>query len=266
LWGYNVSSPLLWFTHMRKRRGDIMPSKLRSKLSYANVIATVCLFVVLGGSSLAAPVREAAKKLITGKQVKDNSLTTKDIKNASLLSKDFKAGQLPRGAQGPTGLVGPTGPRGAVGAKGDTGDNGLDGQNGQDGQDGSPDSGDDILTKLAGVDGAGSGLDADTLDGVDSKSFARLGGVVNGDGTIVQGTGFTVSRLSDGEYQVSFPAGTLSNAMCPPVATAMVFSGLVRNPQVSSRSCSGLGAGSFTVKTLDTSGVPHDTPFLFIAM
>jgi hypothetical protein len=243
-----------------------MSSKLRSKLSYANVIATVCLFVVLGGSALAAPVRDAAKKLITGKQVKDSSLTTKDIKNASLLSKDFKAGQLPRGLQGPTGLVGPTGPRGVLGAKGDTGENGQDGQNGPDGQDGSPDTGDDILTKLGGVDGPGSGLDADTLDGIDSKGVARLGGLVNGDGTILQGTGFTVSRLADGEYQVSFPAGTLSNAMCPPVATAMVSSSLVRIPQISARACSGLGAGSFTVKTLDTSGVAHDTSFSFIAM
>ena len=74
-----------------------MASKLRPKLSYANVVATACLFVVLGGSSVAAPVRDGAKRLITGKQVKDSSLTTKDIKNASLLSKDFKAGQIPPG-------------------------------------------------------------------------------------------------------------------------------------------------------------------------
>ena len=110
-------------------------------------------------------MRDGAKRLITGKQVKDSSLTTKDIKNASLLSKDFKAGQLRAGTNGPTG------------PKGDPG------------QDGSPDTGADILTKLSGVDGAGSGLDANTLDGITSRGFARLGGVVNGDGSIVQGTG-----------------------------------------------------------------------------
>jgi hypothetical protein len=108
--------------------------------------------------------------------------------------------------------------------------------------------------------------DSELLDGKDSKAFARLGGVVNGDGTIVQGTGFTVSRLSDGEYQVSFPAGTLSNALCPPVVTITVFAGIVRHPQITGRGCSGLGAGSFTAKTLDNDGVAHDTPFLFIAM
>jgi collagen triple helix repeat protein len=257
-----------------------MPSKLRPKLSYANVVATVCLFVVLGGSSLAAPVRDGAKRLITGKQVKDSSITTKDIRNASLLSKDFKAGQLPPGPQGSTGPQGSPGPQGTAGAPGQAGLNGLNGDKGDPclasdpacvgpkgdtGQDGSPDTGDDILTKLSPVDGAGSGLDADTLDGITSRGFARLGGVVNGDGTITQGTGFTVTHPADGEYQVSFPAGTLGT-ICPPIVTAVVFAGVVRNPQVVGRGCSGLGAGNFTLKTLDTAGVAHDTPFVFIAM
>jgi hypothetical protein len=219
-----------------------MPSKFRPKLSYANVVATVCLFVVLGGSSLAAPVRDGAKRLITGKQVKDSSLTTKDIKNASLLSKDFKAGQLLAG------------PKGSTGPKGDRG------------QDGSPDTGDDILTKLSGVDGAGSGLDADTIDGITSRGFARLGGVINGDGTVLQGTGFTVTHPSVGVYQVSFPAGALTDGLCPPVVTTVAFAGLVRIPQVTARGCSGGGAGNFTVTTLDTSAVARDTPFVFIAM
>jgi len=109
-------------------------------------------------------------------------------------------------------------------------------------------------------------VDSELLDGKDSKDFARLGGLVNGDGTVLQGTGYTVSRLSDGEYQVTFPQGTLSNAMCPPVVVAIPFSGLVRHPQLSARACSGLGAGSFTLKLLDNDGVAHDTPFLFLAM
>ena len=97
------------------------------------------------------------------------------------------------------------------------------------------------------------------------RGFARLGGLINGDGTISQGTGFTVTHPSDGEYVVSFPAGTLGT-FCPPVVTAVVFAGVVRNPQISGRLCSGLGAGNFTLKTLDTAGVAHDTPFMFIAM
>jgi hypothetical protein len=84
----------------------------------ALVISMLALFVALGSSSLAAPVRDAAKKLISGKQIKDSSLTTKDIKNRSLLKADFKAGQLPAGAKGDAG------------PKGDKGDKGNDGNQG----------------------------------------------------------------------------------------------------------------------------------------
>jgi hypothetical protein len=51
---------------------------------------------------------------------------------------------------------------------------------------GSPDSGSDILTKLAPVDGSGSGLDADTLDGHDTPYFAT-----QTDMTAVQGVNTT---------------------------------------------------------------------------
>jgi len=94
-----------------------MKAKLGSRISYANVVATLALFVALGGSSYAAI-------LVTGKNVKDNSLTTRDVKNRSLLKKDFKAGQLPIGRRGATGAPG------AQGAKGDPGTNGTNGTNG----------------------------------------------------------------------------------------------------------------------------------------
>jgi type VI protein secretion system component Hcp len=85
-----------------------MLSALRRHLTYANVVSSLCLFIVLGGGAYAAVT-------ITGKNVKNNSLTSDDIKNGSLLHQDFKAGQLPKGAQGPQG---PQGPAGAAGAKG----------------------------------------------------------------------------------------------------------------------------------------------------
>jgi hypothetical protein len=99
-------------------------SKFRARLTYANVMATIALFVALGGSSYAAIK-------VTGKNVKDNSLTTADIKNKSLLRKDFKGGQLPAGAQGAPGKAG------AQGRPGEDGFDGLDGANGADGADGS---------------------------------------------------------------------------------------------------------------------------------
>jgi hypothetical protein len=50
---------------------------MRSKLSYANVMATIAVFIALGGSSYAAII-------ITGKNVKNGSLTGADIKDNSL--------------------------------------------------------------------------------------------------------------------------------------------------------------------------------------
>jgi hypothetical protein len=80
--------------------------------SPAMAVAFVALFVAGAGGAT------AAKGLITGKQVKNNSITGKDVKNGSLLKKDFKRGQLPRGAQGPQGPQGLAGPAGRAGRDG----------------------------------------------------------------------------------------------------------------------------------------------------
>ncbi len=115
----------------------------------------------------------------------------------------------------------------------------------------------------AGDTAVNSGL----LDGMDSKAFARLGGVINGNGTIVQGTGFTISKLGTGDYQITFPDGTLSSANCPPiVAVIAVTAGTDRNAIITNRSCSSSGGGSFDTKLLDAAGDAQDTPFIFLAM
>jgi hypothetical protein len=88
-----------------------MLATVRTRLTYANLMATFAVFIALGGSSYAALT-------ITGKNVKDNSLTTKDIKNKSLLKKDFKSGQLPAGARGATGQSGASGANGRDGSAG----------------------------------------------------------------------------------------------------------------------------------------------------
>jgi len=101
-------------------------SKLRSHLSYANVMASIAVFVALGGTSVAAVSlqknsvgsTQIKNSSLTGGDVKNSSLTTSDVKNRSLLAKDFKAGQLRRGRTGPQG---PAGAQGATGASGNTG-------------------------------------------------------------------------------------------------------------------------------------------------
>lgn len=80
--------------------------------SPAMAVAFVALFVAGAGGAT------AAKSLVTGKVIKDNSVTGKDVKNGSLLKKDFKRGQLPRGAQGPQGPQGLAGPAGRAGRDG----------------------------------------------------------------------------------------------------------------------------------------------------
>jgi hypothetical protein len=90
---------------------------MRRRLSYANVMATISVFIALGGTTYAAVTITGSNvkdSSLTGKDVKDGSLTGKDVKNntiggvdvanGSLLSADFKPGQLPQGPPGANGV------------------------------------------------------------------------------------------------------------------------------------------------------------------
>jgi hypothetical protein len=74
------------------------------RLTYANVMATVAVFLALGGSSYAVAQ-------VTGRDVKNGSLTGADIKNKTLRAGDFKASELP---SGPPGAAGPAGAPGSA--------------------------------------------------------------------------------------------------------------------------------------------------------
>lgn len=73
-----------------------MLSKARDRLTYANVMATIAVFLALGGGAYAAF------------QLPRNSVGTAQVRDRSLLERDFKAGQLPEGEQGPRGDPGPS--------------------------------------------------------------------------------------------------------------------------------------------------------------
>jgi len=110
--------------------------------SPALVVAVIALVLAAGGSSWAAPARRAAATLITGKQVKNESLTGSDIKNGSITGADIKPGSLtaslftgvfgsaPAGAAGPQGPAGPSGPQGERGLQGEKGPQGVKGDTG----------------------------------------------------------------------------------------------------------------------------------------
>jgi hypothetical protein len=131
---------------------------MRSHLTYANVVSTLCLFVLFGGAAYAAT--GLTKDSVTSRQIKagsvrneelgDDAVTSPKVQDGSLLEADFAPGQLPRGPKGD------------------------DGAPGAPGADGSPDTPAQVLGKLRQVDGAGSGIDADSIDGIDSGGLPRV--------------------------------------------------------------------------------------------
>ena len=100
--------------------------------------------------------------------VYDGKLFLKRVSGAESIIELGQTG--PQGPQGPSGSQGPAGPTGPTGATG------SQGPQGPAGADGSPDTAAQVLAKLVTVDGPGSGLDADKLDGNQASAFARLSG------------------------------------------------------------------------------------------
>jgi hypothetical protein len=61
-----------------------MVSRVLARLSYANVVATLALFIALGGTSYAAAT-------IGSGNIKDNSIRSRDIHNGTIAPKDLNA-------------------------------------------------------------------------------------------------------------------------------------------------------------------------------
>jgi collagen triple helix repeat protein len=103
-----------------------MLSRIRARLTYANVVATIALFVALGGSSYAA--LNLPRNSVGSEQVKPGSLRASDFKASERSNLRGRRGRRgPVGATGTTGSRGATGARGAAGARGATGARGLTG-------------------------------------------------------------------------------------------------------------------------------------------
>src|SRR3954470_8575909 len=96
-----------------------MLTKITSRLSYSNVMATVAVFVALGGGAYAA--FKMPRNSVGSAQIKRNAVSSSKVKDRSLLARDFKAGQLPAGPKGAQGEKGDRGEKGEKGDKGDTG-------------------------------------------------------------------------------------------------------------------------------------------------
>ena len=98
--------------------------RIRKHLTYANVSASLALFLVVSGGAAYAATHPARNSVGT-RQLRNNAVTSAKVKNGSLLARDFAAGQLPVGAQGAQGERGPQGPRGDAGAAGSPGISGY---------------------------------------------------------------------------------------------------------------------------------------------
>jgi hypothetical protein len=97
--------------------------RLRANLTYANVMATIAVFLVLGGSAVAAT------------QLPGDSVGTKQLKKGAVTPGKLsaKTRQALAGPAGPAGSVGPAGPGGPGGREGPEGDRGPRGPEGEQG-------------------------------------------------------------------------------------------------------------------------------------
>lgn len=140
---------------------------IRDRLSYANVMATLAVFIALGGASYAA-IRIPANS-VGSRQVKDNSVRGKDIKDGAVGIKELKAGSV-----GPEQLQG-----NAVGF--------------------------DNLAPLA-VDGTKVKDGSIAYDKLDSQTVSpRLFAHVSSSGALAENGGVTgVAHPSTGQYTVTF--------------------------------------------------------------
>jgi hypothetical protein len=75
---------------------------MRPRLSYANVMATIAVFIALGGASYAAlklpknsvGAKQLKKNSVTGAKIKKNAVTGAKVKDQSLTGKDIDLGKL----------------------------------------------------------------------------------------------------------------------------------------------------------------------------
>jgi hypothetical protein len=67
--------------------------QLSSKLTYSNVISTICLFLLLGGGTAFA-ANQLAKNSVGTKQLKNNAVTTAKIKKAAVTGAKIKLSTL----------------------------------------------------------------------------------------------------------------------------------------------------------------------------
>lgn len=97
-----------------------MGSRIRSKLTYANITASLALFVALGGTGYAASqlprnsvgANQIRSSAVGASELRTSAVTSRDIRNGSVAARDMSAAAR----KALTGPAGPSGPKGDPGS------------------------------------------------------------------------------------------------------------------------------------------------------
>jgi hypothetical protein len=89
-------------------------NRLRSKLTYSNVISTVCLFLLVGGGTAFA-AGHLAKNTVGAKQLKSNAVTAAKLKDGAVTGAKIKGGAVDGSKLAPGSVGGSNLAPGAVG-------------------------------------------------------------------------------------------------------------------------------------------------------
>lgn len=154
-------------------RGQGRPRRWWSTSSI--VLSGLALFVVLGGSAVAATglirAGDIAPGAVTGKAIRNGAVQPVDLSVSTRALLSGAPGV--NGAKGDTGAPGSAGSNGVDGAKGINGVNGANGANGPNGANGA--NGIDGTDGIDGVDGTDGTDGADGVDGTITPLSAKQG-------------------------------------------------------------------------------------------
>jgi hypothetical protein len=96
--------------------------RIRERLTYANVVSTLCLLLLLGGGTAYA-ASTLGKESVGTKEIAKGAVTPPKLSNAAKAALTGK-----QGPQGPAGQQGPQGIQGIQGIQGNRGEKGKEGE------------------------------------------------------------------------------------------------------------------------------------------
>lgn len=167
------------------------------------VLAVAALFVVLGGSAV------AANGLIHAGDIATGAVTSRAIKSGAVEPRDLSVATraLLVGGPGTVGAKGDSGSSGAPGSNGANGPNGADGVKGANGVDGT--NGANGANGANGPNGANGTNGIDGTDGADGANGTNGTNGVNG----TNGTNGTIAPLSAKQGATALPTGAAATTV-----------------------------------------------------